>query len=208
MTVGEKIRAARKAKRMSQQEVATATGVSRAAVSQWENDDAQPEPAKIPGLADLLGVDPGSLLPRAARLTPPEAAGAPEPESARGLMPVFAAAEGGRDGDIIDYEHPADWIPVPKNLAGVEKACGVYVSGNSMENRYYDGEILHVHPRKPPKPGSFVLVELEGRRAIVKRMVRWVEGALEVEQLNPPEKRRIPRTEIAGVYRIVGSQES
>ncbi len=122
------------------------------------------------------------------------------------VLPVYAAVEGGV-GDLLDLETVAERIPVPPVLRGVEGACGVFVTGDSMEDRYYAGEILYVHPRKPVRPGNFVVVELENREGMVKRFMGWSGDVLELEQLNPRRRMKLPRAKVAGVYRIVGSQE-
>lgn len=55
-SLGTRIRRARERKRMSQQDVADALGVSRSAVNQWENDRAEPR-SSIGAIEDLLGVN-------------------------------------------------------------------------------------------------------------------------------------------------------
>lgn len=57
-TVGERIRSARDAKKMTQLDLATKLGVSRAAVGQWEIDSTSPSIQKVKEAAQLLGVDP------------------------------------------------------------------------------------------------------------------------------------------------------
>ena|ERR1700735_368505 len=55
-SLGTKIRRARERKRLSQQDVADALGVSRSAVNQWENDRAEPRNS-IGAIEALLGVN-------------------------------------------------------------------------------------------------------------------------------------------------------
>ena len=57
MTLGEQIRAAREAKNLSQEELAEALGVSRQAVSKWENNTAVPQGANRNALAEVLEMD-------------------------------------------------------------------------------------------------------------------------------------------------------
>ena len=61
MTLGEQIRAAREGKNLSQEELAEYMGVSRQAVSKWENNTAVPHGANLERLAEFLGLE----LPRA-----------------------------------------------------------------------------------------------------------------------------------------------
>ena len=57
MSFGERIAELRKAAGLSQLDLAKALGVSRQAVSKWENDLAYPDVANLIQLADLLDTD-------------------------------------------------------------------------------------------------------------------------------------------------------
>ena len=54
MTVGERIAALRKEKKLSQGALAEAVGVSRQAVSKWENGLSNPDTEKLMALAEVL----------------------------------------------------------------------------------------------------------------------------------------------------------
>ncbi len=62
MTLGERIYSLRKARGLSQEELAAAVGVSRQAVSKWELGESQPEVDKAVLLAQALGVTTDQLL--------------------------------------------------------------------------------------------------------------------------------------------------
>lgn len=57
MSIGERITVLRKAKKLSQGQLAQALNVSRQAVSKWENDLAAPDTVRMIQLADLLDTD-------------------------------------------------------------------------------------------------------------------------------------------------------
>ncbi len=57
MTVGERITSLRKQKSISQLQLAKALGVTRQAVSKWENDQSAPDTLNLIRLADLLETD-------------------------------------------------------------------------------------------------------------------------------------------------------
>lgn len=57
MSIGERICTLRKQKNISQVQLAKALGVSRQAISKWENDQAAPDTLKLIQLADLLETD-------------------------------------------------------------------------------------------------------------------------------------------------------
>ena len=57
MSIGERISELRKAKNISQGELAKAMDVTRQAVSKWENDQMAPDSLRLIKLADLLETD-------------------------------------------------------------------------------------------------------------------------------------------------------
>ena len=57
MSIGERISSLRKTQNISQVQLAKAIGVSRQAVSKWENDIAAPDTIRLIQLADFLGTD-------------------------------------------------------------------------------------------------------------------------------------------------------
>lgn len=62
MTLGERIAMLRKQKGMTQEELATAVGLSAQAVSKWERDESCPDILLLPVLAKLLGITVDALL--------------------------------------------------------------------------------------------------------------------------------------------------
>lgn len=62
MTMGEKLLELRKGRGMSQEDVAEALGISRQAISRWEQNTSQPDAANLLALSDLFGVSADSLL--------------------------------------------------------------------------------------------------------------------------------------------------
>lgn len=57
MSIGERIADLRKAKDLSQGQLADALDVSRQAVSKWENDQASPDTLKLIKIADVLDTE-------------------------------------------------------------------------------------------------------------------------------------------------------
>lgn len=57
MSIGERIIELRKASSLSQGQLAQRMGVSRQAVSKWENDLSTPDPLRLIQLADVLNTD-------------------------------------------------------------------------------------------------------------------------------------------------------
>ena len=57
MSIGERITTLRKEHNLSQGQLAETLGVSRQAVSKWENDQTAPDTIKLIQLADVLGTE-------------------------------------------------------------------------------------------------------------------------------------------------------
>ena len=57
MSIGERICVLRKKQNISQVQLARALGISRQAVSKWENDQSSPDTIKLIQLAEILGTD-------------------------------------------------------------------------------------------------------------------------------------------------------
>ena len=66
-SIGSRIAKYRKAKGMTQEELANQLGVSSQAVSKWENDASCPDISLLPRLCHTLGISTDALL------TPPTA---------------------------------------------------------------------------------------------------------------------------------------
>ena len=62
--LNEKIKELRKAKRVSQGEMASALGLTKQCVSNWENDNIQPSIEMLVKIADYFGVTTDYLLCR------------------------------------------------------------------------------------------------------------------------------------------------
>lgn len=62
MSMGEKIAEARRAKNLTQEQLAELLGVTRQSISRWEQNLAYPEMEKILRLSDILGVSCDYLL--------------------------------------------------------------------------------------------------------------------------------------------------
>ena len=57
MSIGERIAQLRQENNISQQQLSNALGVSRQAVSKWENDQTSPDTINLIRLADILNTE-------------------------------------------------------------------------------------------------------------------------------------------------------
>lgn len=92
MTMGEKLLLLRKARGMSQEQLAQALEVSRQAVSKWELNEAVPDVARVVAISELFGVTTDYLL---------KAGGAEEPGGEQGLPRTAAPQDRKRLGTVL-----------------------------------------------------------------------------------------------------------
>lgn len=132
--------------------------------------------------------------------------------SAKPDLPVYASAQGG-DGGMVIVLDPIEFVNRPDYLSNVQDAFAFYVIGDSMEPRYEQGERLFVHPKRPARVGSDVLIITKDgdgleHAAMVKRLVSVSRDVVRVRQYNPPQEFDIDRSTIANMFKIMGSQTS
>lgn len=127
-------------------------------------------------------------------------------------VPIMGTGAGGRDG-LVDWNGEViGYIPMPASLIGAVGAYALYVTGESMVPRYFDGELIHVHPGKPLKPGAFVVVQMRvgedpTPQVLIKQFKRKTANALILHQFNPDKDLTFPAENVLHVHRIVGSGE-
>lgn len=220
-TLGERLKAARDAKGLTQTQLADAVGQHQSTLAHWERGKARPSPEKVDLMAPVLGVATEWLLygrgagPDLTRLVEPPRPAVTEVGRIRPAhelvgdkdLPVYASAQGGVEGMTISYD-PIEYVKRPEPLMSVRGAFGFYLVGDSMSPKYEHGDLLLVHPTRPPSRRDGVLVIKKGdvasHDALVKLFIGWKDDGVLLEQLNPPLQFTIPREAIHGLHQIVG----
>lgn len=158
---------------------------------------------------------PGNILPAQANQPANQPASpnnlvrmsAPDQRGGERRLPVFGAAKGGWDGSLVDWENPAEWLPVPPELLGVNEAFAMFVTGDSMEPRYSHGDMVYCHPSRPATRGCYVVVVKKTGDTLIKQFIRAQNTSVELHQFNPEGTIKLPLTDITHIYRIVGQWE-
>lgn len=194
-----RFRQGRERKKLTQAEVAAALGVSQSAVAQWEAGRSFPAPAMAAKVAKLIGV-------RFLAEERPQN----RPLAERARLPIIGLPAPGDDERILVDEQPHGEIVAPPQLEGVVEARAVYVRGRSMEPRYYPGEIVYLHPLRPPNPGDFVFLTVRepGFAAAVGYIRQYIGQDLvhvRTLALNPKHEHLVAREDLVGIATIVGS---
>lgn len=128
-------------------------------------------------------------------------------QSGESTVPVYGADDGEAGRGLISYKSAVEYAVRPRVLAGVANAFGVYMVGDSMSPRYEQGDVLWIHPGRPLIRGCGVVVVFADNTAMVKRFIAADRKMVEVEQLNPPQKTKLPRADVTGLYRVVGTED-
>jgi transcriptional regulator with XRE-family HTH domain len=222
-TLGSRIRFARRAKKLTQQDLADALEINRVNVSTWESDQTKPETSRIPILADLLGVTEGWLLRRSgddptpatktAKIITPTLDIVPGSQLlGTGMMPVFAAAQGG-DGHVIVTFDAVDHVKRPAELENVRGGYGLLIVSDSMVPAFRPGDMALVNPHLPPARDKNVILyhtpphggDVE---AIVKQLNGWNDREWHLQQWNPILEFSEFRQEWPICHRVVGRYDA
>jgi phage repressor protein C with HTH and peptisase S24 domain len=123
-------------------------------------------------------------------------------------IPVYGQAMGGKHGEFVLNGNKVADILAPTSLVNVPDAYAVYIAGDSMENRYFAGEVAYVHPGLPVRKGDFVVAQIadvEGSPplAYVKRFLSMDDRRLRLEQLNPRKIMEFPSKKVVSVHLIL-----
>lgn len=219
-TLGERLRYAREAAGLTQDDVAKAFNIRRVSVTQWEADKTRPALQRLPELADLLSTKVEWLLD--AKGLPPLSIPRPAAghrEKIEGIipgpelvgpkdLPIYAAAMGG-DGHIIITFEPIDHVKRPAVLQNVSGGYGIMIRGESMVPAYWPGDTALVHPHLPPARDTdciFYHTPPNGgeAEAIIKRLIGINDREWTLEQYRPAMVFKESRADWPICHRVVG----
>jgi|tagenome__1003787_1003787.scaffolds.fasta_scaffold20962792_5 SOS-response transcriptional repressor LexA len=110
------------------------------------------------------------------------------------------------DGMVVDRMDISECVSRPDYLRGVSEAFAVYMMDDTMEPRFYRGELLYCHPTRPTVRGDSVVIEFNDLTAIVRELVSIDSKTISVKQVNRSVEETITRMRIEGIYRIMGAR--
>jgi phage repressor protein C with HTH and peptisase S24 domain len=124
-------------------------------------------------------------------------------------IPVRGQGMGGRDGALIFDNAEMGDVLAPPALQSVLGAYAVYVVGDSMDNRFRDGEVVYVHPFRRVVKGDDCVIQVQGdngeRLGWIKQFVSRDDKSLKVIQHNPRKTITFDNKSIISVHLIVMS---
>lgn len=124
---------------------------------------------------------------------------APRKKAPPSRIPVYGYAAAG--GERIAYadSQVIDWLEPPPFWKGGDDLVYVRLIGDSMEPRYFSGEIVPVRINIPPAKGNDCLIEFSDDTALVKTYQGTRDGRVFVEQYN---ERRVLDFDAASVRAV------
>ena len=168
------LKAARKAKGLTQIEVSNFIGLTQGTYSQWENGKVKIDPMSLSRLAKLFDVTTDYLLGKDDQ---------PNPVVLR--VPVYRKVPAGIPLEAI--EDVVDWEELPQSMAkGGKEYFALRVSGDSMWPEYLDGDVVIVRRAQICTSGDVCVVYVNGYDATLKEVkLDEAAGTLTIVPRNP-----------------------
>jgi len=213
------------------EDVAFAAGISKAAYAKLESGKSK-STTRWREIADYLGISHDEMLAAMPSISPAGGQSPREPRSVRliqrpdgtfiggapgmadnrarmpSMSPVLGHAAAGAHGYVIIGE-PIAYEPTPPELENAQDGYLLYVSGESMVPRFFPGERISVHPRRPYSRNDFVVVQFDDGSPEHVGMVKQFQGYddetgdLLLSQYNPPIEIRVPGDKVKEIHRVV-----
>lgn len=154
----------------TQNDIINDLGYASSNISGWCNGKAYPRMDAIQKIADYLNIYKTDLIEEAKL-------------NNHNRIPVFAKIPAGIPieliDEVIDYEELDN-----KMFKGEKEYFGVKISGDSMNPKYLDGDILIVQKMNDCESGQDCIVMVNGDDGTFKRVVKTSNG-IALQPLNP-----------------------
>lgn len=177
---------------------------------------------KLPLLADALKLDAQALSRNEAvpinpslvnvSVDTPNAILTGEKAQRGSIIPLFGAAVGGDDGEFVLNGNHLDDVFAPPSLSGIPEAYAVRIVGDSMSPRWDDNDTVFVNPNRRPVKGDYVIAQILSdehgpQLAYIKKLVRYTQNELILEQFNPPKTLKFDGHLVVTVHYVLRSGE-
>lgn len=187
-TLGENLKKIRKAKKLTQKDLAQRSGVKQSVISDLETGNAKTT-GSILELAAALGVSAEELKKGVVGEVEPSNA---IPVKAR-MAPVLSWVQAGTMTNVesVDMSQVEEWLPLPEG--DCEKCFYLKVQGLSNYPEFHEGDYILVDPTLPfgdMNSGDIIVVR-KFDDATFKRLVIEPDGTKYLQAINPEFKPNI-----------------
>ena len=181
----ERLKQARKAKKISQAEVSRRLGVTQQAVGKWETGRSTPDPGTIARLAEILDTTAAALLGLHG------AVGTAFSRYTECLIPVVGTVKAGYGALAFEEDYGSEYASV----RDPSQYFYLVVKGDSMEPRISDGDLALVHRQPTLENGDLgVLVYGVDGEGTLKRYIQR-GNAVVLQPFNPAYEELVLRGE-------------
>lgn len=188
-TIGQRIRALRRSKKLTQVQLAKIAGVSSPAVTEWEKDGYLPKAASLEAMANEFGVTTEYILTGKGIAT--NNATNVTPISPK-MAPVLSWVQAGvfTNVEAVDMSQVEEWLPLPEEC---EDCFYLKVQGLSNSPMFIEGDYILVDPHvqySDIQSGDLIVVRKHDG-ATFKKLVIEPDGSRYLQALNPEFKPNI-----------------
>lgn len=157
---------------MRPQDLANASGVSKASISQYLNGAHAPSNLSSGKMGKVLNVDPLWLMGFDVPMISSEQDG---PSYQKGVeIPVYGRVAAGIPIEMID--DIIDTEEITQELARTGEFFALQIKGDSMEPRMVSGDVVIVRQQEDAESGDIVIATVNGTDATCKRLKKYAEG--------------------------------
>lgn len=196
LTLGGKIRNARKAAGMTQRQLADKIGCTNTSISNWEKGVSSPDPDTIQNLCWALCVEPNYFfsVSGATEAVVPDAMPVPVMRA----IPLLGAIACGEP--VLAEQNIEGFLSMPDNI---DADFCLRCKGDSMINaRIFDGDIVYIRQQETIENGEIAAVLIDNE-ATLKR-VRLFKDHVSLEPENPQYRPIVLWNEDMETVRILG----
>ncbi|PQV51847.1 LexA family transcriptional regulator [Paraburkholderia sp. BL21I4N1] len=200
MSLGSRIRAKRKAKGLTLQQLGDVFGISRSSVSEWESDRSAPANDKLVRLAEVLSTSVEELLSDSggkqpvitqskthisSTLNPHHVAATDAPA---GRLPVISWVQAGQWGEIVNNlrdEAIEEWVVCPFQGDFVLPVVGESMFNPGGDLSFRDGDRISVSTGVEPRHKGLVIAKRKNEAsATFRQLLIENDGVLMLQTLN------------------------
>ena len=152
------IKALRNSRGLTQAQLASLCGVHQTAVSQWEKGRTYPDKNSIITLSEIFNVSADTIMGLELR------------NKKKNLIPVLGYVRAGIPieavQEILDYEE------ISESMAASGEHFALRVTGDSMEPRICDGDVVIVRRQSDVDSGDIAVVLVNSMDATIKKIIK------------------------------------
>ena len=119
-------------------------------------------------------------------------------------VPVFGIEQKDGGGILLDHDKPVDWVSRHPSQNGLDGAFAFYIFADDMQPRYFPGELVYLHPGRPPARNRDCLIKFNDGQALVRTFLQRDGQNIVVRQYNLPNDTTISMDGVEAIYSVLG----